>query len=227
MVGHDGHRGWVYYVAVDPDLQGKDFGRTIMAAAEDWLRAQGVEKVMLMVRAGQHQGARVLRQARLRDPGARGLCEMARWQADDPVGATVKTGSPVRRPLVLLLLGVLLWLRRNFVDSRLHAVGSSSAGESFAVRFTAVETGKNSSSASGAGIDQRRRHLGVDIRIEPEVERLRRHDHRHAVMDMRDRPRLAVVVTIAAVSISSPFGPIQLSHSPAKAIGCPDFSRTK
>ena len=51
MVGHDGHRGWVYYVAVDPDHQGKDFGRAIMAAAEDWLRAQGLEKVMLMVRA--------------------------------------------------------------------------------------------------------------------------------------------------------------------------------
>ena len=40
MVGHDGHRGWVYYVAVDPDQQGKDFGRAIMAAAEDWLRAR-------------------------------------------------------------------------------------------------------------------------------------------------------------------------------------------
>jgi ribosomal protein S18 acetylase RimI-like enzyme len=50
MVGHDGHRGWVYYVAVDPDIQGRDFGRTIMAASEDWLRGQGVAKVMLMVR---------------------------------------------------------------------------------------------------------------------------------------------------------------------------------
>ena len=50
MVGHDGHRGWVYYVAVEPDLQGKDFGRAIMAAAEDWLRGQGVTKAMLMVR---------------------------------------------------------------------------------------------------------------------------------------------------------------------------------
>ena len=50
MVGHDGHRGWVYYVAVDPDRQGRDFGRTIMAAAEDWLRSQDVAKVMLMVR---------------------------------------------------------------------------------------------------------------------------------------------------------------------------------
>lgn len=50
MVGHDGHRGWMYYVAVDPDLQGQHFGRAIMAAAEDWLRHQGVTKAMLMVR---------------------------------------------------------------------------------------------------------------------------------------------------------------------------------
>jgi ribosomal protein S18 acetylase RimI-like enzyme len=50
MVGHDGHRGWVYYVAVDPEQQKRDYGRAIMNAAEDWLRAQGVEKVMLMVR---------------------------------------------------------------------------------------------------------------------------------------------------------------------------------
>jgi ribosomal protein S18 acetylase RimI-like enzyme len=50
MAGHDGHRGWVYYVAVDPDAQRNDFGRAIMTAAEDWLRQQGVTKVMLMVR---------------------------------------------------------------------------------------------------------------------------------------------------------------------------------
>ena len=50
MVGHDGHRGWVYYVAVDPDRQRYHFGRAIMAAAEDWLRRQGVQKIMLMVR---------------------------------------------------------------------------------------------------------------------------------------------------------------------------------
>ena len=50
MVGHDGHRGWVYYVSVDPDHRGRDHGRTIMAAAEDWLRGRGVAKLMLMVR---------------------------------------------------------------------------------------------------------------------------------------------------------------------------------
>ena len=50
MVGHDGHRGWVYYVAVDPAAQGKGHGRTIMDAAEAWLRERGVAKLMLMVR---------------------------------------------------------------------------------------------------------------------------------------------------------------------------------
>ncbi|MCC8975315.1 GNAT family acetyltransferase [Bradyrhizobium brasilense] len=50
MVGHDGHRGWVYYVAVDPNRQGEGLGRTIMAAAEDWLRAAGVPKLQLLVR---------------------------------------------------------------------------------------------------------------------------------------------------------------------------------
>ncbi|UFZ07318.1 GNAT family acetyltransferase [Bradyrhizobium ontarionense] len=50
MVGHDGHRGWVYYVSVDPDHRGRDLGRAIMAAAEDWLRTRGVAKLMLMVR---------------------------------------------------------------------------------------------------------------------------------------------------------------------------------
>ncbi len=55
LVGHDGHRGWVYYVAVDPGHQGKDLGRGIMAAAEDWLRARGIEKLMLLVRSDNTQ----------------------------------------------------------------------------------------------------------------------------------------------------------------------------
>ena len=50
MVGHDGHRGWVYYLAVDPDQQGKGHGRAIMQAAEEWLRQRGIAKLMLMVR---------------------------------------------------------------------------------------------------------------------------------------------------------------------------------
>jgi hypothetical protein len=50
MVGHDGHRGWVYYVAVDPDHRQKKYGRVVMDAAENWLRQRGIEKLMLLVR---------------------------------------------------------------------------------------------------------------------------------------------------------------------------------
>jgi ribosomal protein S18 acetylase RimI-like enzyme len=50
MVGHEGHRGWVYYVAVDPDRRGHGLGRAIMNAAEDWLRQAGIAKLQLLVR---------------------------------------------------------------------------------------------------------------------------------------------------------------------------------
>ena len=50
MVGYDGHRGWVYYVATDPDRRAKGYGRAIMSAAEDWLRAAGIAKLQLLVR---------------------------------------------------------------------------------------------------------------------------------------------------------------------------------
>ena len=50
LAGHDGHRGWVYYVAVHPDYQHKGYGRVIMDAAENWLRGRGIEKMQLMVR---------------------------------------------------------------------------------------------------------------------------------------------------------------------------------
>lgn len=51
MVGHDGHRGVVYYLAVDPDYQGKGLGRRMMAAAEAWLKHKGAWKLNLMIRA--------------------------------------------------------------------------------------------------------------------------------------------------------------------------------
>jgi ribosomal protein S18 acetylase RimI-like enzyme len=50
MVGHDGHRGWIYYLAVAPELRSAGRGAALMAAAEDWLRAAGAVKVELMVR---------------------------------------------------------------------------------------------------------------------------------------------------------------------------------
>lgn len=50
MVGHDGHRGWLYYVAADPDARSRGIGREVVRAAEAWLRDRGVRKAQLLVR---------------------------------------------------------------------------------------------------------------------------------------------------------------------------------
>ncbi|RYD84603.1 MAG: GNAT family N-acetyltransferase, partial [Sphingomonadales bacterium] len=50
IAGFDGHRGWVYYLAVSPDARRGGLGRALMAAAEDWLRERGAPKIQLMVR---------------------------------------------------------------------------------------------------------------------------------------------------------------------------------
>ncbi|MFZ5747004.1 MAG: GNAT family acetyltransferase [Pseudomonadota bacterium] len=50
MAGFDGHRGWVYYLAVAAEARRAGVGRALMAAAEAWLQARGAPKVQLMVR---------------------------------------------------------------------------------------------------------------------------------------------------------------------------------
>lgn len=50
MVGHDGHRGWLYYLAVDPKLRGRGIARMLMHRAEKWLIRRNVPKVQLIVR---------------------------------------------------------------------------------------------------------------------------------------------------------------------------------
>mgnify|MGYP004000451693 FL=1 len=50
MVGHDGHRGWYYYLATSPNHQLQGLGRQIVTAAEDWLTVRNLPKVELLVR---------------------------------------------------------------------------------------------------------------------------------------------------------------------------------
>lgn len=50
MIGYDGHRGWVYYLAVSPAHQRSGLGRRMMDAAVSWLRDRGAPKIQLMVR---------------------------------------------------------------------------------------------------------------------------------------------------------------------------------
>lgn len=52
MVGHDGHRGAMYYVSVEPSQRALRYGREIVAAAEAWLLERGVWKANLLIREG-------------------------------------------------------------------------------------------------------------------------------------------------------------------------------
>ncbi len=81
MAGHDGHRGWLYFVASDPARRGDGFGRAMVDHAETWLAGLGVRKVNLIIRDT--------------NTGVQGFYErlgyrteprvvMARWLIDDP-----------------------------------------------------------------------------------------------------------------------------------------------
>ena len=51
MVGYEGHRGWINYLAVEPAMQRGGVGRTVMDEAEKILRAAGCAKINLQVRS--------------------------------------------------------------------------------------------------------------------------------------------------------------------------------
>ena len=51
LAGYEGHRGWINYLAVDPQARRRGLGRLMMSAAEDALRALGCPKINLQVRS--------------------------------------------------------------------------------------------------------------------------------------------------------------------------------
>jgi len=51
MAGYDGHRGWVNYLAVDPQRRAEGWGRSLMEEAERRLLAAGCPKLNLQVRS--------------------------------------------------------------------------------------------------------------------------------------------------------------------------------
>ena len=57
MGGYEGHRGWVNYLAVDPDFQRRGFGSRMMAAIEVALRSRGCPKINLQIRGSNRAAA--------------------------------------------------------------------------------------------------------------------------------------------------------------------------
>jgi ribosomal protein S18 acetylase RimI-like enzyme len=80
MVGHDGHRGWVYYLAVVPTHQGQGLGKELMKGAEDWFPGRDVVKVQLMVRHSNEAVAGFYQRLGYNDDEVRVL---SRWLIDN------------------------------------------------------------------------------------------------------------------------------------------------
>ena len=222
--------------------------RNRISAAPSWRRRKtgcarpGVEKVMLMVRPDNTKVRAFYDRLGYDDAGARDLREVARWPADDAVGAEQ---SKLRLPRRRLVCRFAL----RFAGSRRSKQAPARRPLSFfaaSARLTAPAQQRldQHRRVVRRAIDRARNRVGLDQR----VRRGRDHARRHLAHPPSDRARNRTppaarspacghgcarssgspsVVTIAAVSCSSPFGPIQLSHSPANAIGPPPFRRTK
>lgn len=55
MVGYDGHRGWLNYLACDPEHQKNGYARKIVAYAENILRKAGCPKINIQIRTNNQQ----------------------------------------------------------------------------------------------------------------------------------------------------------------------------
>lgn len=69
MVGEDGHRGWIYYVAADQSMRGQGLGREIVTAAEEWLVKRDIPKVNLLVRQENQSAVQFYEQLGFVDAG--------------------------------------------------------------------------------------------------------------------------------------------------------------
>ena len=55
MAGFDGHRGWVYYLGVDPDFQRRGIGTALMKRVESRLLGLGCPKLNLQIRSNNDE----------------------------------------------------------------------------------------------------------------------------------------------------------------------------
>ncbi len=82
MGGYEGHRGWINYLAVDPDQRRKGYGRRIMAEVERRIRIKGCPKINLQVRESNHAVIKFYQSLGYVDDAVIGLGK--RLEADEP-----------------------------------------------------------------------------------------------------------------------------------------------
>lgn len=51
MVGYDGHRGWLYYLAVLPEFQKQGIAKILYRHVEAWLKERDAPKLQILIRS--------------------------------------------------------------------------------------------------------------------------------------------------------------------------------
>lgn len=57
LCGHDGRRGHIYHLAVDPDYHRQGVGKRLLNECLDGLRRTGVQRVIILVASDNQRGA--------------------------------------------------------------------------------------------------------------------------------------------------------------------------
>ncbi len=99
MTGSEGHRGWLYYLAIDPAFRRRGFARALVRHAEEWLVRQGVRKVELMIRE-QNSAVRDFYVRIGYEVEPRLL--MSRWLQGEPAHAQTATGARLEMRITYL-----------------------------------------------------------------------------------------------------------------------------
>ena len=58
LCGHDGHRGHIYHLAIDPAYQGSGLGKRLLDECLHGLRKTGVKRVVIMVADDNQRGTK-------------------------------------------------------------------------------------------------------------------------------------------------------------------------
>jgi GNAT superfamily N-acetyltransferase len=96
QVGHDGHRAWIYRLAVDPSRRGRGCGRGLVARAEDWALARRMPKLMLLIRDANEAAARFY--------GRLGFAQEPRMVMSKTIAAAAKPHPECEIPVVITYL---------------------------------------------------------------------------------------------------------------------------
>lgn len=94
MAGYDGHRGWIYYLGVIPDMRNKGIGKKMIQHAQEELANHGCPKINLMVRQTNTKVIQFYKTLEFSDDPVQVLSKRLEDDTQNPVAETARKWRP-------------------------------------------------------------------------------------------------------------------------------------